>query len=406
MLILAPEGFRVQRARGEGPESSGPGQELWASGGRVDVGGAERGVGAELEARRGSSPTARFNSTGEPYPVSEKSSQRTLETLMSALVTTTADLPAVPADLISKASEYAAASVAPATARAYQGAWRLFRTWCASLSFEPLPAAPEVVALFISHRAAQGRKVSTITSDLAAIRQSHLSAGLDSPTGTLPVTTIMKGIRRTHGVAQASKRPILIADLRRMSHALPEGTRGLRDRAVLVVGFAGAFRRSELVALNVQDVEEDPEGSGLVVTLRRSKTDQEGKGRQVGLPYGSDPLTCPVRTLRAWMHHAGIIQGPLFRSLDRGGNLTDGRMSARAVARATKRAARAVGIDPARVAGHSLRSGFCTSAARAGAQERVIARQTGHKSLEMVHRYVKAGRMFDANENAAMVVGL
>ncbi len=325
---------------------------------------------------------------------------------MNALVTTATDLPSVPAELISKASEYAAASVAPATVRAYRGAWRVYASWCASMSFEPVPAAPEVVALFISHRAAQGRKVSTITSDLAAIRQAHLSAGFDSPTGALAVTTIMRGIRRTHGVAQASKRPILIGDLRRMSHALPDGTRGLRDRAVLVVGFAGAFRRSEIAALNFGDIEEDPDGSGLVVTLRRSKTDQEGNSRQVGLPYGSDPKTCPVRTLRAWIRHAGVVGGPLFRSLDRGGNLTDGRMSARAVARAAKRAARAVGIDPARVAGHSLRSGFCTSAARAGAQERVIARQTGHKSTEMVRRYVKAGRMFDANENAAMVVGL
>ena len=196
---------------------------------------------------------------------------------------------------------------------------------------------------------------------------------------------------------------VLVSDLRKMVRGLDlDSNRGVRDAAVLVVGFASTMRRAELVALDLADVIFTDDG--LRVTLRKSKTDQEGKGRVIGLPYGSDPETCPVRTLRRWLEHAEITEGPIFRSITRADVITEDRMSARAVARAVKRAAQAVGFDPSKVAGHSLRSGFCTSAARAGASERAIARQTGHRSLATLRGYIRDGRLFE--DNAASLVGL
>jgi integrase len=172
---------------------------------------------------------------------------------------------------------------------------------------------------------------------------------------------------------------------------------------MLLVGFAAALRRSELVVLDRCDVADTPEG--LVVTLRRSKTDQEGGGRKIGVPYGSHPATCPVRVLRAWTDTAAIVEGPLFKpTIDRSGRLGDSRASDRAVARAVQRAARAAGLDPRLYAGHSLRAGLATSAAAAGASERSIMNQTGHKSLPMVRRYSRDGSLF--TDNAAAAVGL
>jgi len=171
---------------------------------------------------------------------------------------------------------------------------------------------------------------------------------------------------------------------------------------MLLVGLAAALRRSELVALDAGDVTETTEG--LVVTLRRSKTDQEGAGRRIGVPYGSHPATCPVRSLRAWTQTAGIVDGPLFVTIDSAGRPGSSRASDRAVARAVQRAAAAAGLDPARYAGHSLRAGLATSAAAAGASERAIMNQIGHKSLPILRRYIRDGNLF--TDNAAATVGL
>jgi integrase len=170
------------------------------------------------------------------------------------------------------------------------------------------------------------------------------------------------------------KAPAVTAELRAMVAALPGDLRGARDRALLLVGFAAALRRSELVALDRCDVAETAEG--LVVTLRRSKTDQEGQSRKIGVPYGSNPATCPVRALRAWTEIAGVVDGPLFVTVDRSGRPGTARASDRAVARAVQRAAQGAGLDRARYAGHSLRAGLATSAAAAGASERSIMAQT------------------------------
>jgi integrase len=176
---------------------------------------------------------------------------------------------------------------------------------------------------------------------------------------------------------------------------------GRRDRALLVVGFAGAFRRSELAALELGDLEKRPEG--YVVTVRRSKTDQEGRGQQKGLPYGSDPATCPVRTLDAWLSAAEITEGRVFRSIAWHGAI-GASLSPRAIAQIVKRHCELAGLEPSKYGAHSLRSGFVTTAARAGKSTRSIMDQTGHRTVAIVFGYVKSAALFE--ENAAMGIGL
>src|SRR6202171_3809977 len=182
----------------------------------------------------------------------------------------------------------------------------------------------------------------------------------------------------------------------------PTSLIGVRDRALLLVGFAGAFRRSEVVSLDVADVTFG--GDGLIVQLRRSKTDQEGEGRKVGLPFGSNPLTGPARALRACLAVAVIARAPIFRAVDRHGNVADVRLTDQSVALVVKRCAKAAKLDWERYAGHSLRSGLATAAAMADVSERAIMVQTGHKSLPMVRRYIRDGALF--RRNAAAAVGL
>jgi integrase len=187
-----------------------------------------------------------------------------------------------------------------------------------------------------------------------------------------------------------------------MLATLPDGLAGTRDRALLLTGFAGAFRRSELVGLDRADLEFN--ARGLVITLRRSKTDQEGHGRKVALPYGSTFETCPVRSMQAWLEESGITDGPLFRKINRHGQLHLARLCGSAVALTVKRSVRAAGLDPSKYSGHSLRSGFATAAAIAGASERAIMNQTGHQSSKMVRRYIRDGNLF--RDNAAAKLGL
>lgn len=303
--------------------------------------------------------------------------------------------------LAEEAFEFAQASKAAATVRAYRSDWRDFTAWCDCRALVALPASPETVALYITDLAGWA-KCSTIGRRLAAISQAHQTAGHESPTQTPRVRTTMAGIRRTIGVAQQGKVPVLTADLRRMVGTLDDRVIGIRDRALLLVGFAGAFRRSELVGLDVADITDGADG--LTVLLRRSKTDQEGVGRKIGLPYGSSPATCPVRAYRAWLEASGITDGPVFRPVDRHGRVRPGRLSGNAVALIVKRTLSNAGVDSANYAGHSLRAGLATSAAQAGASERSIMAQTGHKSLPMVRRYIRDGNLF--RENAASMVGL
>ena len=300
-----------------------------------------------------------------------------------------------------QAEGFAASSTAESTRRAYDADCRHFRQWCGGHGVTALPALPATVALYLT-QLARTYKVATISRRIAAIGQEHRKGGLPSPFTHPRVVEVWAGIRRALGVAQDRKDAILTADLRRMLEPLTETTIDVRDRALLLLGFAGAFRRSELVALDPGDV--GFVANGLEVTLRRSKTDQDGEGRLIGIPYGSNPVTCPVRAMRAWLDRTGIVDGPLFRSVDRGGNVATKRLTAAAIALIVKRHARRIGLDPTRFAGHSLRAGFATSAALAGVDALEISRQTGHKSLSMVQRYTRPATIWQMN--AAQRVGL
>ena len=213
---------------------------------------------------------------------------------------------------------------------------------------------------------------------------------------------MVAGIRRTNGTAQTAKTPVLVDDLRCMISRLPENLLGVRDRALLLIGFSGAFRRSELVVLDVADVAVTRDG--LVVVFRRSKTDQDGEGRKIGIPYGSNLVTCPVRSFQDCLQQCGFTEGPLFRPINRFGIVAAVRLSAAAVAEIVKRYVVAAGLDASKFAGHSLRSGLATSSAMAGASERSIMNQTGHRSVAMIRRYIRDGSLF--RDNAAAVVGL
>jgi integrase len=301
-----------------------------------------------------------------------------------------------------EADAYHAQARAEATLRAYRADWRAFETWCAAHQLPILPAAPETVALYITELA-RDHKVSTITRHLASIAQAHKEQQYESPTRAAVVQNVLKGIRRAKGTAPTQKAAAEIAVIRAMVAALSPTLQGIRDRAILLVGFAGAFRRSELASLRLDDIQFT--NDGVVVTLRHSKTDQEGEGYVKGIPYGSTPSTCPVRALRAWLDASGISAGPLFRSVWKGGRqLRPTPLGDRAIAEVVKRAAQAAGYDPSRFGGHSLRAGLVTTAAAAGVDERTIMEQTGHKTTTMVRRYMRRGSLF--RNNAAAKVGL
>ena len=235
-----------------------------------------------------------------------------------------------------------------------------------------------------------------------AIAEAHKAVGLESPTHSAIVANTMKGIRRTKGTAPIQKAPALTDDIRAMIDATDAGIIGARDRALILLGFAGAFRRSELVGFDAEDCAFGKDG--LTVTLRKSKTDQTGAGRKIGIPYGSNPDTCPVRTIQSWLEQAAISTGPLFRSINRHGQVQRGRLSGIDVARVVKKLVKRAGLDAAKYAGHSLRAGHATSAAIAGASERSIMAQTGHRSVQMVRRYIRDGSLF--RENSAGKLGL
>lgn len=306
------------------------------------------------------------------------------------------------ATTVAEAEAYYAQARSAATLRAYRADWRAFATWCAAHQLAALPAAPETIALYITEQARRA-KVSTITRHLASISQAHKEQRHESPTRAAVVQNVLKGIRRAKGTAPAQKAAAEIATIRAMVATLDTTLQGIRDRAVLLVGFAGAFRRSELAGLSVADVEFT--NDGVVITLPRSKTDQEGEGMLKGIPYGSTPATCPVRALRAWLDAGGITAGPLFRSVWKGGRrLRPTALNDRAIAEVVKRAAAAAGYDPARFSGHSLRAGLATTAGAMGVDERTIMEQTGHKTTTMVRRYIRRGALF--RNNAAAKVGL
>jgi site-specific recombinase XerD len=308
---------------------------------------------------------------------------------------------AVPDETMAQAREYLRAAKSDNTLRAYRADWKHFSAWCQARGREALPASPETVAFYLTELA-RTHKVASLTRRISAISQAHQAAGQASPAQEVAVRTLMAGIRRSHRTSVTTKKPVLVPDLARMLACLPDNLLGHRDRALLLAGFAGAFRRSELVALDWEDIDFGVEG--LTLTLRRSKTDQEGQGRKIGIPYARQPGLCPVAALARWRDLAGGDHGPVFRPLDRHGTVFPARLSDKAVARIVKRAIAATGANPTPYAGHSLRAGLATAAALGGASERSIMLQTGHRSLPILRRYIRDGSLFQ--ENAVSKTGL
>lgn len=305
----------------------------------------------------------------------------------------TDELQAVPEALEARAGRYLDAAWAGNTRRAYRADWRHFAEWCRQKGREALPAAPATVALYLTELAGQV-KPATLSRRLSALKAAHEAAGLENPGSSGLVKTLLRGIRREKGVRPKAKRPVLVEDLAAVVGLIPDTPAGRRDRALLLTGFAGAFRRSELVGLDWDDLEFSEEG--VKITIRRSKTDQEGVGRVLGIPRARQGKLCPVRALERWRAD-GDGAGAVFRA---GGKRLSDRMVARIVQRWMERAGR----EGSEYGGHSLRSGLATEAARGGASERSIMRQTGHRSTVMVRRYIQEATVFE--DNAVLSTGL
>ena len=291
-------------------------------------------------------------------------------------------------------------SKAKNTIRAYLSNWSHFERWCDEHGLTSLPALPSTVALYISEQAGS-HKTSTIRMRLAAITRLHEVAGHASPARDILVRSTWDGIRRTRGVIQVGKTPLLTDDIVTMASALTDSLQGIRDKALLLLGFAGCFRRSELIALHAEDLRFVPEG--LIAFVRTSKTDQYGEGIKKGIPYGQTDA-CPVTAVRRWLDASGISRGPVFRAINRHGAIRDQALSGNAVALIIKRACEAAGLDPSDYAGHSLRSGLATQAAISGVTEASIVRQGAWKTERMARRYVRDGSLF--RDNAGGQVGL
>ncbi len=314
--------------------------------------------------------------------------------------------PQVPSieELIQKAKAFVASAKAPATLKAYRNDWRDFESWCRAHQLPSLASTPETVALYIADRASTLAS-GTITRRLTSITKAHQAAGFtNSPATTrhFVVGETLKGIRRTIGTAQHGKQPLLSADIRRIVASRREDLLGLRDAALVLVGFAGGFRRSELAGIHMCDLKFSTDG--VVVTVRKSKTDQESAGREVGLPFGASQDTCSVRALRQWLDRAGIREGPVFRSVGRYGHVSRRGLHRDSIGKLLKRAAARANLKVDAIGGHSLRAGCVTQCAINGVREFMIMRQTGHKTVATLRRYIRSGEIF--RENAAAGLGI
>lgn len=309
-------------------------------------------------------------------------------------------LPA-PSSIEAKAWAYLAQARAGNTQRAYRSDWRHFETWCQTQGREALPASPETLARYLTEMADRF-SVGTLGRRLSALAAAHAAAGYESPGASPLVRTLLRGIRRTKGVRPKAKRPLLVEDLEAGLELIPDSPAGLRDSALLLTGFAGAFRRSELVGLDWGDLEFSEEG--VKITIRRSKTDQEGAGRILGIPRSGRKKLCPVRALERWRAVSGCGEGAVFRAVAPDGSAGKNRLSDRMVARIVQRWMSRAGREADSYGAHSLRSGLATAAARGGASERSIMRQTGHRSAVMVRRYIQEATVFE--DNAVLSTGL
>lgn len=311
--------------------------------------------------------------------------------------------PPTPAALPVAIQAYVHAATAPRTRQAYQADLRRFLAWGGSL-----PSAPEAIAAYLAVHGAT-HAPATLGRWAVSLGRAHTSLGLVDPCHHELVRATLRGIRRQHGTAQRQVAPLEREPLLALLAPLGDAPRDLRDRALLLTGFAAALRRSELVALTTADVAFGAQG--LTLTIRKSKTDQEGQGRLIGIPPARDPAHCPVRALRAWLTvtdglaTAGepATPAPLFRPIDRHGRLAPQALTGHAVAVIVKQRAAAAGLAPDDFSGHSLRAGFCTAAARHGVPAWRIRQISGHKTHASLDRYIRAGQLFADHPLAKML---
>ena len=285
------------------------------------------------------------------------------------------------------------------TVRAYKSDFEDFGLFCVKNGFNNLPSEPKVVSLYLTHLSSTEAKISTIKRRLVSIGVIHKIKGYYLDTKHPIIIENLMGIRRRKGTIQKGKKPILINDLKKLIDVInaenEPDIKKLRNKALLIIGFSGGFRRKEIVSLDIEDIEFVFEG--VKITVKRSKTDQYGEGMVKGIPYFENSLYCPVATLQKWINISKIKKGPLFRRFLKGSILSDSRLTDQSIALIIKSYLAKIGIDPNNYSGHSLRSGFATSAAEAGAEERSIMSMTGHKSTEMVRRYIKEANLFKNN---------
>lgn len=316
---------------------------------------------------------------------------------MNLQVVTQSQFAAVPLADINHARQFIRSRHSDATRRAYASDVLAFKGWCDSMGLEALPATPETVVLFISGNATL--RPSTLTRRLAAIRHIHKEAGFASPADAEIVKSALSGIKRVCGTSARKVAPATADKVQSMLAMCGDGLQGCRDRALLALGFGGAFRRSELVRLTVEAIQIDAQG--LRVRLGRSKTDQEGAGQVVPVLDGA---RIKVRAaLEAWLQASGITSGPVFRSISKGGRISDKGLSDRSVADIVKHRAEQAGLEPSMFSGHSLRAGFLTSAAASGANLFKMMEVSRHRKVDTVRGYIRMADQFKDHAGQAFM---
>ena len=285
------------------------------------------------------------------------------------------------------------------TVRAYKSDFKDFGLFCAQNGFKALPSDPKIVSLYLTYLSTKDNKMSTLKRRLVSIGVIHKLKGLYLDTKHPSIIENIMGIKRRKGSKQSGKKPILISNLKVIIDVIDqidrEEIKKFRDRSIILIGFSGGFRRNEIVSIDYDDL--DFMSEGLKINVRRSKTDQFGEGFTKALPYFDSSRYCPVVSLKNWLNISKINSGPVFRRFDKGSRLSENRLTDQTVALLIKQYLNLAGIDNKNYSGHSLRSGFATSAAESGVEERNIMAMTGHKSTEMVRRYIKDANLFKNN---------
>ena len=285
------------------------------------------------------------------------------------------------------------------TVRAYKSDFNDFELFCVKNGFKSLPTEPKIISLYITYLSTRDAKMSTLKRRIVSIGVIHKMKGHYLDTKHPAIIENIMGIKRRKGSIQKGKKPLLINNLKEIINAIDENIKDeikrLRDRSIILIGFSGGFRRNELVSLDYNDLDFVQEG--LKITLRKSKTDQFGEGSIKGLPYFDNTQYCPVISISKWLEISKINSGPLFRRFKKGLRLSENRLTDQTVALLIKEYLKLAGINNKNYSGHSLRSGFATAAAESGAEERNIMAMTGHKSTEMVRRYIKEANLFKNN---------